>query len=110
MYSEELDWQRRAKGAGWKIVYLPQAVITHYEGRSSEQVTAARHIRFNTSKVRYFRKHHGRLQGEFLRLALLTMFGFEWAMEAAKYMLGSERAMRRGRLSAYSRLLRSGLY
>ena len=100
MYSEELDWQRRVKQAGWKIVYLPEAVITHYEGKSSEQATGARHIRFNRSKVRYFRKHHGPLQAEFLRLALLTMFGIEWAVEAAKYMLGSQRAMRRGRLSA----------
>jgi GT2 family glycosyltransferase len=94
---------------GWKIVYLPDAIITHYEGKSSEQVTAARHIRFNRSKVRYFRKHHGPMPAEIVRLALLAMFGFEWAIEAAKYMLGSERAMRRGRLSAYSQLIRSGL-
>jgi N-acetylglucosaminyl-diphospho-decaprenol L-rhamnosyltransferase len=109
MYSEELDWQRRVKQSGWKVVYLPTAVITHYEGKSSEQVTAARHIRFNRSKVRYFRKHYGRLQGELVRLALLVMFGFEWTIEAAKYVLGSQRAMRRTRLSAYSQLIRSGL-
>ena len=70
---------------------------------------AARHIRFNRSKVRYFRKHHGPLQAEFLRLALLAMFGFEWAVEAGKYILGSQRTMRRARLSAYSALIRSGL-
>ncbi len=109
MYSEELDWQRRVKGAGWEIVYLPDAVITHYEGKSSDQVVAARHIRFNRSKVRYFRKHHGRVAAEFLRLALLAMFGGEWAIEAGKYLLGSQRSMRRARLSAYSQLIRSGL-
>ena len=38
MYSEELDWQRRVKQAGWQVVYLPEAVITHYEGKSTEQV------------------------------------------------------------------------
>ncbi|MGC8781289.1 MAG: glycosyltransferase family 2 protein, partial [Anaerolineae bacterium] len=53
MYSEELDWCRRVKGAGWRIVYLPAAQIIHYEGKSSEQVVTARHIRFQTSKVRY---------------------------------------------------------
>lgn len=109
MYSEELDWQRRVKLAGWKVVYLPEAVITHYEGKSSEQASAARHIRFNRSKVRYFRKHHGRLQAEFLRLALLAMFAFEWAIEAVKLLLGSRRSMRGARLRAYSELLRSGL-
>ena len=109
MYSEELDWQRRAKGAGWKIVYLPQAVITHYEGRSSEQVTAARHIRFNTSKVRYFDKHHGPVQAQTLRLALLGMFAIEWVIEAAKYALGSRRTLREERMQAYGQLLKSGL-
>lgn len=109
MYSEELDWQSRVKRAGWKVVYLPQAVVTHYEGKSSEQVTAARHIRFNRSKVRYFRKHHGRIQALVLRLALLVMFAIEWLLEAAKYLLGSRRAMRAERMRAYGQLLKSGL-
>jgi GT2 family glycosyltransferase len=109
MYSEELDWQRRVQQAGWKVVYLPEAVITHYEGKSSEQATAARHIRFNASKVRYFRRHHGRVQAEALRLALLAMFAVEWGVEAVKYLLGSQRGMRRARLSAYRQLLQSGL-
>jgi hypothetical protein len=59
MYSEELDWCRRIKGAGWKIVYLPKAQVIHHMGKSSDQVVAQRHIYFQTSKVRYFRKHHG---------------------------------------------------
>ena len=109
MYSEELDWQRRVKQVGWRIVYLPEAVVTHYEGKSSEQAAGARHVRFNRSKVRYFRKHHTPWQAEFLRLSLLAMFGLEWAVEAAKYILGSQRTMRRGRLGAYSQLIRSGL-
>ena len=109
MYSEELDWQRRVRQAGWQVVYLPEAVITHYEGKSSEQATAARHIRFNRSKVRYFRKHHGRLAAEFLRWSLLAMFAGEWGIEAAKCLLGSQRDLRRARLAAYGQLLRSGL-
>ena len=109
MYSEELDWQRRVKAAGWKIVYVPEAVITHYEGKSSEQVIAARHIRFNKSKVRYFRKHHGAIQAQLLRLALLAMFAIELIIEAAKYVLGSRRALRAQRMQAYRELLKMGL-
>ncbi len=109
MYSEELDWQRRVKQAGWRVVYLPEAVITHYEGQSSAQVTAARHIRFNSSKVRYFRKHHTPVAAGFLRLALLVMFAGEWVLEAGKFLVGSQRPLRRARLGAYSQLLRSGL-
>jgi GT2 family glycosyltransferase len=109
MYSEELDWQRRVRQAGWKIVYLPAASITHYEGRSSDQVAAARHIRFNRSKVRYFAKHHSENAAGFLRLALLAMFAVEWGLEAVKHLLGSQRPLRRSRMTAYEELLRTRL-
>ena len=109
MYSEELDWCRRAKDAGWQIVYLPAAQILHYEGKSSEQVVAARHIRFQTSKVRYFRKFHGPLVAGALRIFLLATFAVEWLIETGKWLLGSKRALRRERMAAYGRLLRSRL-
>lgn len=109
MYSEELDWCRRAKAGGWQIVYLPMAQIIHHEGKSSEQVVAARHIRFNTSKVRYFRKFHGPLAAGFLRFAILGMFGVEWLLEAGKWLLGSQRPLRQERMTAYAQLLASGL-
>ncbi len=109
MYSEELDWCRRAKAAGWQIVYLPAAQVIHHEGRSSEQAVAARHIRFQRSKIRYFRKFHGPIQAEALRIFILTSFAVEWTLEAVKWLLGARRRMRRERLVAYSQLLKSGL-
>lgn len=109
MYSEELDWCRRVKASGWRVVYLPAAQIVHYEGKSSEQVVAARHIRFQTSKVRYFRKFHGRMKATALRAFLLAAFAVEWGLEAAKWLLGSRRSLRRERMTAYGQLLRSGL-
>ncbi len=109
MYSEELDWCRRAAAAGWGVVYLPAAVIIHHEGKSSEQVVAARHINFQTSKVRYFRKFHGRLPAEALRVFILASFAGEWLLEGAKWLAGARRDLRRARLAAYSQLLRSGL-
>ena len=109
MYSEELDWCRRVKAAGWRVVYLPEAQIIHYEGRSSEQVVAARHIRFQTSKVRYFRKFHGRMAAGALRVFLLAAFGVEWGLEAGKWLLGSKRSLRRSRMASYGQLLCSGL-
>lgn len=109
MYSEELDLCRRIKATGWEVHYLPQAQIIHHEGKSSEQVVAARHIYFHTSRVRYFRKFYGPLAAGFLRFALLGMFGVEWFLEAGKWLLGSKRSLRCERLAAYARLLASGL-
>ena len=59
MYSEEMDWCQRIKQHGWRIVYLPAARVIHLEARSSEQVAAAQHIYFQSSRVAYARKHFG---------------------------------------------------
>jgi N-acetylglucosaminyl-diphospho-decaprenol L-rhamnosyltransferase len=109
MYSEELDWCRRIKQVGWRIVYLPTAQVIHYEGKSSEQNLAARDIRFNSSKVRYFRKHHGVWQAELLRLFLLGTFVWQLAVESLKWLVGHKRPLRAGRVRAYLQVLGSGL-
>ena len=46
MYSEEMEWQRRIKKAGWEVTYYPLAQVIHHEGKSSEQVATQRHIYF----------------------------------------------------------------
>ena len=109
MYSEELDWCRRIRQAGWQIVYLPSARVVHYIGKSSDQVVAQRHIYFQSSKVRYFRKHHGELAGGLVRAALLAMYAGQLVLEAAKGALGHKRALRLERVPAYWQVLRSGL-
>ena len=109
MYSEEIDWCRRFRQAGWRVVYLPAAQIVHHRGKSSDQAIAARHIHFQSSKVRYFRKHHGALAAECLRLFLLGNYGVQIAVEGAKWLLGHRRPLRAQRIAAYSQVLRSGL-
>lgn len=109
MYSEELDLCRRLKAAGWRIVQLPSARLVHHEARSSAQVPAATHIRFNTSKVRYFQRYHGALAAEVLRLWLLLNFTGQLLLEAVKGALGHKRELRAARVKAYREVLRSGL-
>jgi GT2 family glycosyltransferase len=109
MYSEELDWCRRIKSAGWKIMYLPEAKVMHHSGKSSEQVVAARHIHFQTSKVRYFQKHRGRFTAGVLRVLLLAMYVWQIGLEGLKALLGHKRGMRIERIAAYRQVLRSGL-
>lgn len=109
MYSEEVDWARRFAQAGWEVAYLPTAEVLHYEGRSSEQVAPLRHILFQTSKVRYFRKWHGPLVAETLRLFLLLTYVYQMGEEGVKWLLGHKRPLRAERLRAYRQVLRSGL-
>ncbi len=109
MYSEELDWCRRFREAGWRVIYLPTAQIVHHVGKSSEQVVAARHIHFQTSKVRYFRKYHGALSAAALRWYLLGSYAWQVVVEGAKWLVGHKRPLRAQRIAAYRQVLASGL-
>ena len=109
MYSEETDWCLRIKQRGWRVVYLPAARVVHHEARSSEQVMAAQHIYFHSSRVAYARKHFGLVQGEALRLFLLATCVCEMVTEGAKWLLGNKRHLRAQRVAVYRQVLRSGL-
>jgi hypothetical protein len=107
MYSEELDWCRRAKAAGWQIVYFPQARVMHHRGQSSEQAKALQIILFNRSKIRYFHKYHGALIAAALRAFLLLNYSYQLVLETAKWAVGHKRPLRRQRIGAYWQVLRS---
>jgi GT2 family glycosyltransferase len=109
MYSEEMEWQRRIKAAGWLVVYLPTAQVIHHEGKSSEQVVAQRHIYFQRSKLRYFRQYHGRWVSGLLRVFLLSSYGWQLLLEGLKGLLGHKRPLRRQRVAAYWQVLKTGL-
>jgi len=106
MYFEETDWCRRAAAAGWERYYLPSAQVVHYEGKSSEQVIAARTLRFQRSKLRYTHKYFGAGWARLLRLFLWLTYAFQWLEESTKWLLGHRRSLRRERMSAYGQVLR----
>lgn len=109
MFSEELDWCKRAKLAGWRVVFYCKAQIIHHGGKSTEQVTARKHIYFQESKLRYYRKYHGRRVATLLRLFLLSNYLWQIGLETLKSLLGSQRPMRQERIRTYWEVIRSGL-
>ena len=109
MYSEELDWCRRVRDAGWRILYLPSAKVIHHAGKSSEQAVTARHVNFQRAKLRYFRLYHGWLAATVLRIYLLASYLSQIALEGAKGIIGHKRSLRWQRVRSYWRVLRTGL-
>ncbi len=109
MYSEELDWCKRIKTAGWQVVYLPTAEIIHHVGKSSEQAVAERHVNFQRAKLRYFRKFHGPRPTLLIRGVLLANYFEQLIVELIKGLFGHKRDIRRQRIAAYWKVLRSGL-
>lgn len=107
MYSEELDWCRRFREAGWRVVYLPTARVIHYGGKSSEQVLPARHIHFQRSKIRYFRKHHGAIAAGVLWAVIVGNYLWQIGVEGAKWLVGHKRSLRAERIAAYGQVVRA---
>jgi hypothetical protein len=106
MYSEELDWCKRIKSVGWKVVYDPSATVIHHESRSASQNLARRDILFNDSKIRYFRIHHGGFWAVMLRLHILCSFAEQYAEEGVKLILGHRPDLRKQRMAQLSLVLR----
>lgn len=58
MYCEEMDWQRRAAQAGWRVFCVPAARVMHVGGASSSQFRSRSFVALWQSRLRYFRRYH----------------------------------------------------
>lgn len=105
MYSEEVDWQARLGRFG-SIWYLPQAVIIHHEGKSSEQAPARKHWAFQQSKLRYAALYEGPLFATCLHFFLASSYLYELAVESCKWLFGHKRELRWQRMQIYWQVLR----
>ena len=105
MYSEELDWCRRFRAAGWRVAYVPSAEVVHLEGGSSRLDLVARDRMFQASKLRYAAKWHGRWVAHALRAYLVLEYVARGMEEGLQLALGSRVPERRARL----RVIGSGL-
>jgi len=108
LYSEEIEWQRRLTAAQPNaIAYVAEAVVTHFEGRSSAQIPAQRLIWFFQSRIRDAYLAFGAGVALVVRLGLVVMYVCEWLLEASKWVLGHKRALRATRMQTYRQLLQS---
>ncbi|MBN1178452.1 MAG: glycosyltransferase family 2 protein [Anaerolineae bacterium] len=72
IYAEETDWCYRIRQAGWKVYYLPERTIYHYQGRATSQARPRRRFRVNRSLLLFFRKHYGGVKTLALRGMLVS--------------------------------------
>ncbi len=67
MYCEDVDWCYRVGQAGWKVLYFPDAVITHIIGRASDQAVERMVRAHHHSMGLFFDKHYASAMPAVLR-------------------------------------------
>ncbi|UJA18769.1 glycosyltransferase [Thermoleophilia bacterium SCSIO 60948] len=60
VYSDETDFEKRLRDAGWRILYVPSALAIHHEQLANDRSSGERRlIEFHRNRDLYMRKHHG---------------------------------------------------
>ena len=58
VYSDEVDFCKRLRDAGWSVLFVPSARAVHHEQLSTGSVPARRIVEMSRNRDRYMRKHH----------------------------------------------------
>jgi len=58
VYSDEVDFARRLRDAGWRSLYVPRALAVHHEQLSTGSVPERRIVELARGRDLYMRKHH----------------------------------------------------
>jgi N-acetylglucosaminyl-diphospho-decaprenol L-rhamnosyltransferase len=93
LYSEEVDYQRRARAAGYRIAYVPEATMVHIGGDYSRNDRL--YAVLTANRIRDYARHHGVVSTALFRAAV-------FAGEALRSLRGST-VHRAGALAALQR-------
>jgi GT2 family glycosyltransferase len=74
VYSDEVDFCKRLRDAGWLTLYVPDAAAVHHEQLSTGPLPERRIVELSRNRDRYMRKHHSRAAAWAVRL--LTAFTY----------------------------------
>lgn len=58
-YAEDIDWCKRFRDQGWKVVFVPMATATHFDGGSSSRAPLRYCIENLRANMAYWKKHRG---------------------------------------------------
>ena len=79
VYSDEVDFCKRLRDAGWRTLYVPAASAVHHEQLSTGAVPERRIVELSRNRDLYMRKHHSRAAAWTVRL----LTAFTYALRAA---------------------------
>lgn len=92
VYSDETDFCKRLRDAGWRILHVPSAHAVHHDQLASDASGAERRVvEFSRNRDLYLRKHLGRASA----LALRPLLALPYMLRAAYCALAPGRSPRR---------------
>ncbi|MEP7286569.1 MAG: glycosyltransferase family 2 protein [Chloroflexota bacterium] len=103
MYCEEVDWSMRIRQAGWEIYAVPNAHITHLEGKSASQIRPQSVINLWSSRLRLYTKHYSAPKLTMARW--LVRLGMQRKIHAAQQDTTLTTDQREVMLAAYRQVL-----
>ena len=74
VYSDEVDFCKRLREAGWRTLFVPDALAIHHEQLSTAAVPERRIVELSRNRDLYMRKHHTTAEAWVVRL--LTAFTY----------------------------------
>jgi N-acetylglucosaminyl-diphospho-decaprenol L-rhamnosyltransferase len=75
VYSDEVDFAKRLRDAGWRSLYVPSAQAVHHEQLSTDAISEPRIVEMARNRDLYMRKHHSRAAALTVRLLTAWAYG-----------------------------------
>jgi GT2 family glycosyltransferase len=92
MHCEDLDWCMRFRLAGWRVVFVPDAVVTHEKGVSSRSRPVFVEWHKHRGMARYYRKffasRYPLILMPFVMLAIWARFGAVALRHLSRRLMG----------------------
>ena len=91
VYSDEVDFARRLRDAGWRSLYVPDAMAVHHEQLATAAVPEGRIVEMARNRDLYMRKHHSPAAA----LVVRWLTAWPYALRALAALLLPDRSPRR---------------
>jgi N-acetylglucosaminyl-diphospho-decaprenol L-rhamnosyltransferase len=86
MYAEDLDWAKRIKDAGWKVLYYPEVEVLHVKRAASRQSRRAQ-IEFWRAMLIFYDKHYRAQTPWWLHTAIVAGIALKGGPKVWPYVL-----------------------
>lgn len=83
MYGDDLDWSKRFRDAGWKVVYFPEAEAIHYGGGTTARAPVRFSVEMQKANFQYWKKNYGKIS----QLAYRSIIGLHQLTRMIAYSL-----------------------